>query len=131
MKFEVLTGEDAERVMSSDVLQVYSTASQRWMDLLPMDTIYDYKLYRIKPQPPKKKRVPLGPGDVKPGDWVRADSNERLTAAVLTVDAHNGNVFMVDGGGVRGVRLDRMLDWKISRDGGKTWRPCWTEVEDE
>ena len=123
-----LTYEQAvEHIKRHEPVQYYcgtfwrdSTANKDWnSDSLDRTSAYRRKLI---------KRVPLGPEDVKIGDWIRGDTNPCLTAGVLTVDDHNRAVFMASGAGVVSYKLDSVMSWSISRDSGKTWQPCWKEA---
>lgn len=84
--------------------------------------------YRIKPE---KKRVPLGPDDVKPGAaFRRLEWGENLWCVVLGVGPES---FMIQVGvdcypnSIKFLELCWQSDAQISNDGGKTWQPCYKE----
>ena len=87
----------------------------------------DYAHIRLKPA---TQRVPLGPEDVKPGSVIDgsndAGSGENWLA-VLRVDF--AGVYAVNNcNEIKIHTFDSLLRYfKISRDGGKTWAPCWKE----
>jgi hypothetical protein len=81
--------------------------------------------YEVVPEP---KRVPLGPEDVPPGSALRSRVwSPGNWSGVLSVS----NCGVLIEGGHEKARLVGFLEamgaWEISRDGGKTWQPCWKE----
>ena len=82
--------------------------------------------YRIKPKP-ESRRVSLGPEDVPPGSGVRR-ANDATWRAVLAVWSTGIQVIAFENLTLLTFNLLRSEDWRISRDGGKTWLPCWKEV---
>ena len=93
----------------------------------PNDFVWDWVMwdYNIAPEP---KRVPLGPEDVPPGSVVRANIGDgRGWCAVGTVLQKTATV-CTSIGFTTETWEQLMAHWDISRDGGKTWQPCWKEA---
>ena len=131
MKFEVLTGEDAERArLAFCKLQVWCNKKNEWRDRDRPDMDCDpYALYRIKPEL-KTRRVPLSPEDITPGtairhpDWIfvwRWAMVRPGTVGVCSVGAQTDDAVWT---------WEQLMDrYEYSTDLGKTWKPCWKEVE--
>ena len=80
--------------------------------------------FRIKPEP---KRVPLGPDDVPPGSVIRKGSP--FWCSVMRVFSDGLGIMFYAKEHPPAVSYKELADaWEISRDGGKTWQPCWKEV---
>lgn len=84
------------------------------------------EMLRIRPE---KRKVPLGPEDVPPGSVVRT-CKQRVGWFSISVYPDSVVVFLGDGPEVVDYQLLQQHHWEISRDGGKTWGPCWKEVEE-
>ena len=84
--------------------------------------------YRIKPEP---KRVPLGPEDVPPGSVLRRAGQGCWSAVVGSYTEGVLFPYMpLDGPYPRYLNtFDELFsgNYEISRDGGRTWHPCWKE----
>ena len=77
--------------------------------------------WRRKPAP---KRVPLGPEDVPPGSALRC----RDWQLCMWKAAQSVGVAGTHAGGMD-YEWSHLMEtgYEISRDGGKTWKPCWKE----
>ena len=99
-----------------------------WFDCSGRNEI-EAAAYRRKPQP---KRVPLGPEDVPPGSVFRNQHWGRSWSACLGAWTEIVGLATVNAD-APALAIKRsyqaLLDegWQISRDGGKTWEPCWKE----
>lgn len=99
---------------------------KNWTDTAEPDWNFSLGTYRIKPEP---KRVPLGPEDVVFGTLLKYKRSESIKGWATPVS--------VEDCGVRIGSVAALVSWKdlmsefeISRDSGKTWQPCWKEVEE-
>jgi len=93
----------------------------------PGDLTWEYA-FRRKPTP---KRVPLGPEDVPPGSAIRHKgwpTWEWVPVVPRASGVSNVGLAWRDTS-LPGWRWDELaVGYEISRDGGKTWEPCWKEV---
>ena len=80
--------------------------------------------YRVKPEP---RKMPLGYADINlHRDLFRlAHHAQSECSAAHSVTAGVG--VWIAGASVAQSWSDLMEEWEISRDGGKTWQPCWKE----
>lgn len=77
-----------------------------------------------------KKRVPLGPVDFPPGTILRRDSwNPTTWTAVLFVGAKKIRYCTDEKGQADRLYVELVDMYSRSLDGGKTWLPCYKEVE--
>lgn len=74
------------------------------------------------------KRVPLRPEDVFPGVAIRKTYAGILSTVITTGKDGCVFVYYLTREGIRVTYEDLMDGYEISRDGGKTWEPCWREV---
>jgi len=82
--------------------------------------------------PPRivKKRVPLGPVDFPPGTILRRDSwNPTTWTAVLFVGAKKIRHCTNEKGQADRLYAELVDMYSRSLDGGKTWLPCYKEIE--
>lgn len=125
MKFEILTGEDAEKAMKAGEELQRLGDSGGWIDVKLMEAA-GCSLYRIKPQP-KAIRKPL--------------ADLRVLAGSMLVNP--------EGGGYDAIKeIDKSGGWLKSQSNvlyyadflafygfhyaiGGTVKPCWTEEEVE
>jgi len=99
---------------------VDSAANAKWN----CDVLSPSLPYRRKPTP---KRVTLGPDDVPPGSIVRANigSKDGWCSIGAVVRDQVSVVRSID---IQTQTYAELMEWwEISRDGGKTWKPCWKE----
>jgi hypothetical protein len=73
-----------------------------------------------RPLPEVKKPVPLGPEDVKCGDVVSVSSQPQNRWMIIAVETVGIRTFA----GLMTWSQLKDQDYKISRDGGKTWEAC-------
>lgn len=108
-----------------EIEQRYSCGDGKW-SIAPKDPIWDFQVmdYRIKPKP---KRVPLGPEDVPPGSVVRRLGTEHYC---LVLDNRPTCCTVYTGIMISASWQDLFGVYEISRDAGKTWSPCWKQVEE-
>jgi hypothetical protein len=81
---------------------------------------------RHNPPPPEPKRVPLGPEDVLHSTEFRTVPNANGCRYPHGPVAYNG--VYLGGGFVAWNAL--MEEWERTDDSGRTWLPCWKEVQE-
>ena len=127
-KYEVLTGEDAEKArLAGKELEIWDCRKDVWRQrVYPEEECGELCLYRIKPKPPAKKRVPLSDLRVLAGSMlvypdgtyvgikeIQPDGQALACCDEFTVDAK----YLADS------------SYHYSR-GGNAW-PCWTEEDSQ
>ena len=96
---------------------------QEWRDAQNVN-FTDYE-YRIKPEP---KRIPLGPEDVPPGSVLTLECGMKGLWHSIVCCCRTGVVVAFNSElKLRSFEELTDLNFTISRDGGKTWSPCWKE----
>lgn len=97
---------------------------------LPSDHAFNFSsfVYRIKPTPEPKHKVPLGPADFPPGTVIR---NSAMTAdtwqLVLSTSVVGVIIAYTDKPDTLYYSALLHYDYQRSPDGGKTWLPCYLE----
>lgn len=84
--------------------------------------------YRLVPEP---KKIPLGPEDVPPGSIIGGPTNHHNWCSVIYC-ADFGIAFVDSFPNICKKTFKALFDgsYQISTDSGKTWKPCYKEVED-
>lgn len=97
---------------------------REWID--DADPVFDaLSKHRVKPEPEPKRRVPLGPEDVKPGDAVRCRGERAWKWSHLRPLTDDAVLIDYPHGEVRFATLQK--DFEISHDHGVTWAKCEKE----
>jgi len=103
-------------------IQYFSKSSLEWLDCdrCPPSWLPHYA-YRVKPEP---VLVPLGPDDVKCGDLMTSNPNDRVTM-VIGINPH---CILV---GIFEYSFEKLLDsgFLINRNDGKGWVACSKEAK--
>lgn len=101
-------------------IQIFMDDEQQWEDLNHTPSWTDgIEHYRIKPS-----LFPLGPEDVKCGDFLRYIGNTSDVWNVVRVSRYAVSTF---GGALSWIDLKALCE--ISRDGGKSWARCEKEAK--
>lgn len=95
---------------------------ENWNDVEKPAWNFDCFVYRVKPAPPAKKRVPLTASDIPPVCWVSVKGDAvQLVIAVSDCEVS--------------ISFEWVSFYALATNGSryssdlKTWLPCWKEVE--
>ena len=126
MKFEVLTGEDAQKAEDAgNSMQYWNSTTMKWVDVVGWVLGRD-DIYRIKPNPPEKNRVPLPDLRVLAGAMLVWPDGSYTSICEIQPDGQAlGTKDIIECVPFTAEQLAK--GYHYDRGAGPV--PCWTEVE--